>query len=67
MIIMYLIIGCVIGFLGRYELEVHSRKKRIKNKLKNISTCNFEKPNESLAVVKELNQKLLLIQQKQSS
>lgn len=65
--IIYLALGIVVGLLVKHEFDMKNRKKRVEKRLKNVSTCNFDRENEALKVAKELNHNLRLIQQKQSS
>jgi hypothetical protein len=61
--IVYMILGCVIGFLVKHEIDLRSRKKRVEKRLKVFSNVNVDKYNDTIKMVKELNQSLSVLQQ----
>ena len=61
--IVYLMLGCAIGFLVKHEIDLRSRKKRVEKRLQVFANANIDKYNDTLQMVRELNQSLTVLQQ----
>lgn len=56
--VVYLFIGLIIGFLIKHEIDIKYRKKRVERKLKAVANVNLENYNNTLEMIKELNNSL---------
>lgn len=59
----YLLIGLLVGFLVKHELDIKERKKRVEQKLK-VVKASVEPYNNTIDMLRELNASLLSAQQK---
>jgi uncharacterized membrane-anchored protein YhcB (DUF1043 family) len=58
----YLVVGLLIGFLVKHEIDIRQRQKKIQNQQRAISKA-VSSYDETLSMIRELNESLLLIQQ----
>lgn len=61
MIVLYLVLGLILGFLIKFEIDNRARQKRLKQKQKYIEEA-VQPYEETLTIVKELNESLLTMQ-----
>lgn len=61
--LVYLLVGLIIGFLVKHELDIKYRKKRAKARMGAIAT-RVSSSNDTLATIKELNVNLREVSKK---
>jgi hypothetical protein len=62
--IVYLLIGVMVGFLVKHEIDLKHRKRRIEKRLQSFASISLEPYDTTLRDVQELNNNLVLLQKK---
>lgn len=60
-----MLIGLLIGFLVKHEIDIKHQKKRVQKKIKAVANMNLEPYNDTLDIIKELNSSLASYQNTQ--
>jgi uncharacterized protein YcfJ len=64
--ITYLIVGIVIGFLVKHEIDMKKHRKILEKKLQNIDCISIvDSYDDTLNIIRELNKNLIIIQKRQ--
>lgn len=62
-----MMLGIMIGFLVKHELDIKSRRKRVEKRLQSFASMDTTSYDETLRDVRELNHNLVVFQKKKEA